>query len=59
MTTASASARCSTTSRKRFSSPGTGRARTDVDDDILWNIVTVDFPPLASQIRTLLPVDPA
>ena len=30
----------------------------DVDYDILWNIVTEDFPPLASQIRTLLPVDP-
>jgi uncharacterized protein with HEPN domain len=26
----------------------------DVDDDILWNIATVDFPPLAVQIRTLL-----
>ena len=26
----------------------------DVDDDILWNIVTVDFPPLAVQIRTVL-----
>jgi uncharacterized protein with HEPN domain len=26
----------------------------DVDDDILWNIATVDFPPLAMQIRTLL-----
>jgi uncharacterized protein with HEPN domain len=25
-----------------------------VDDDILWNIVTVDFPPLAVQIRTVL-----
>jgi uncharacterized protein with HEPN domain len=31
----------------------------DVDYDILWDIVTVDFPPLASQIRTLLPADPA
>lgn len=26
-----------------------------VDGDILWNIVTVDFPPLATQLRGLLP----
>lgn len=26
----------------------------DVDYDILWNIATVDFPPLAMQLRTLL-----
>ena len=31
----------------------------DVDYDILWDIVTVDFPPLASQIRTLVPAGPA
>jgi len=30
----------------------------DVDYDILWDIVTVDFPPLAKQIRQLLPSDP-
>ena len=26
----------------------------DVDYDILWNIATVDFPPLAVQLRALL-----
>jgi len=26
-----------------------------VDFDILWNIVTLDFPPLARQIKTLIP----
>ena len=26
-----------------------------VDFDILWNIVTLDFPPLARQIQALLP----
>jgi uncharacterized protein with HEPN domain len=26
-----------------------------VDYDILWNIVTFDFPPLASRIKALLP----
>ena len=26
----------------------------DVDDDILWNIATVDVPPLAMQLRTIL-----
>ena len=26
----------------------------DVDCDILWNIATVDFPPLATQLRTIL-----
>jgi uncharacterized protein with HEPN domain len=26
-----------------------------VDCDILWNIVTLDFPPLARQIKALLP----
>ncbi len=26
-----------------------------VDYDILWNIVTLDFPPLACQIKALLP----
>ncbi len=31
----------------------------DVDYDILWDIVTADFPPLARQIRALLPGDPA
>jgi uncharacterized protein with HEPN domain len=31
----------------------------DVDHDILWDIVTVDFPTLAIQIRTLLPTDHA
>lgn len=25
-----------------------------VDNDLLWNIVTGDFPPLAAQIRALL-----
>jgi uncharacterized protein with HEPN domain len=30
-----------------------------VDYDILWEIVTADFPPLARQITTLLPGDPA
>jgi uncharacterized protein with HEPN domain len=30
-----------------------------VDYDILWEIVTADFPPLARQIKTLLPGDPA
>jgi len=28
-----------------------------VDFDILWDIVTADFPPLASQIKALLPGD--
>ena len=31
----------------------------DVDGDILWDIVAVDFPPLAKQIGTLLSADPA
>ena len=26
-----------------------------VDYDILWNIVTLDFPPLASRIKLMLP----
>ena len=26
----------------------------DVDYDILWNIATEDFPPLAMQLRTIL-----
>lgn len=26
-----------------------------VDQDILWDIVTADFPPLARQIKSLLP----
>ena len=26
-----------------------------VDYDILWNIVSLDFPPLAAQLRVLLP----
>lgn len=26
-----------------------------VDFDILWNIATLDFPPLARQIKALLP----
>jgi uncharacterized protein with HEPN domain len=26
-----------------------------VDFDILWNIVTLDFPQLAGQIKALLP----
>ena len=26
-----------------------------VDYDILWNIVTVDFPPLSRQVKALLP----
>jgi uncharacterized protein with HEPN domain len=29
----------------------------DVDYDILWDIVAMDFPTLAIQIRTLLPTD--
>lgn len=30
-----------------------------VDNDLLWDIVTADFPPLANQIRSLLPTEKA
>ncbi|MDO9542033.1 MAG: DUF86 domain-containing protein [Kiritimatiellia bacterium] len=30
-----------------------------VDNDLLWDIVTADFPPLADKIRNLLPAEKA
>lgn len=30
-----------------------------VDNDLLWDIVAADFPPLADQIRNLLPAEKA